>query len=232
MYTYRIDRAILGSSILALLLLAACNVEAAQKRSLDELRTELARNCGQCYGASKDAFVVAARDLERFAAEHPNDLAARRILAQTYNEWSIAYMESDDPQFPVLRRKYHDTYAELVQAMPDDARLLLEYSFATTDVEKQRKALERAAALAPMDTEIEFQLGALYANALKKPDLGFSYMTRAFERETSGRKLQYGKSLISYLSLSGREQQAQSIRQQMNEYDRLHPASVVQDEKH
>ena len=187
----------------------------AQAMSVETMRATLARNCVECYGADKAAYLRAARSLETYVQSHPEDFAAKRLLARIYGEWAFGYEAGGNPaEVERLIERRRPLYRELVASTPDDADLLHEYSAILEDPKEQLAVLEKAATLAPDNGRILMTVATLYMN-LNDRDRSLQYMERAFTLEKTGLKMEYGRLLIAALKEAGRTQDASRVQREL-----------------
>ena len=191
----------------------------AQEMSVEAMRATLEKNCVECYGADKAAYLRAARSLETYVEGHPEDFAAKRLLARIYGEWAFGYEVNSNPaEVERLIERRRPLYRELVASTPDDADLLHEYSSILEDPKEALAVLERASTLAPDNGQILMTIATIHMN-LNDRARSLQYMERAFTLEKTGLKIEYGRNLIAALKDAGRTQDASRVQRELEMFE-------------
>jgi predicted Zn-dependent protease len=194
-------------------------MELSPSERFTQIGKEIDANCGECYGASKYAFVRAVTELEKLVAEGFEKPAAKRLLADSYQTWAFVYVKSGSQEASALLGKARNIYRELTEQTPNDPDAWAAYALSLEDPRASLEPLRRAESLAPRDPYLKFLFGMLYAHGLGDLKTGANYLEQAVDLEENYPKLEYLEQLARVYELTGDSAKATKIRGEMKLFE-------------
>jgi len=192
----------------------------AFEHEFGRIKQVIESNCGDCYGASRDAFIQAVGELEALVSAGYDNVEARKLLADSYRVRAVVYEKHNTAEYDRLLALEHDLYAKLANEFPDNVSVLTGYAATLRDHAKAIEMLKRAEALAPRDAYVQHRLGVTYAEGLHDYEKAIPHLQRSVELEDKYRKTSYGEHLARALEGKGDFRRAAEVRADMKGFVR------------
>jgi tetratricopeptide (TPR) repeat protein len=175
-------------------------------------RALIENNCGDCHGGTRLALEEGIEAVKRaIELGYRDEAAASKALAEAYNILSLVYAPPDSFERASIRGKQDAVYKRLLELVPDDPQVRLDYAVFVDDAGAKLEHARVAATLAPEWADARFLLAATLLESGNWEE-ALPEAEAAIEQANCGAVARYGRRLGELFDRAGRPKEASIIQ--------------------